>query len=87
MKKIMLAGLLSLSVLVGLALAQQSEEKKENSPMQGMMEKKMGSSKTGAGDMEGMMRMMKMMEQCSAMMEQCCTTSEATQTKEGHGHP
>lgn len=86
MKKIILVGLFSVSLMAGLALAQQSGEKKGGSPMQGMMEEMMGSGKTGEGGMEGMMQMMKMMEQCGAMMENCCTTSEASKTKEGHGH-
>lgn len=85
MKKIILAGLFSLSLLGGFALAQQSGEKKQESPTHGMMQEMMKGGKTGEGSMggmEGMMRMMKMMEQCSAMMERCCQTTGSEETKD-----
>ena len=65
MKTISLAVLVSFLVLSGLALASQSGEQKERpSSMQEMMK----GDKDGE-HMGGMMRMMKMMDQCSAMME------------------
>lgn len=78
MKKMALAGLVSLLILSGAALAQQSEEQKKTSSMRDMMEQMMG------GGTEGMMRMMgemgKMMDQCTAMMES--THAPYGQTKE-----
>ena len=69
MKTISLAVLVSFFVLSGLALASQSGEQKERpSSMQEMMK----GDKDGE-HMGGMMRMMKMMDQCSAMMESAQT--------------
>lgn len=69
MKTISLAVLVSFLVLSGLALASQSGEQKERpSSMQEMMK----GDKDGE-HMGGMMRMMKMMDQCSAMMESAQT--------------
>jgi hypothetical protein len=75
--KIIFAGLLLLSILSGVTLAQQSEEQKNNPLNRGMMQDMMkgeqsGQGKEGKGHMAGMMRMMKMMDQCAAMMENCC---------------
>jgi hypothetical protein len=66
MKTIGLSILVSLLVLSGLALASQSGEQKERSSTQ--MQEMMTGGKDGE-HMDGMMRMMKMMDQCSAMME------------------
>lgn len=69
MKTISLAVLVSFLVLSGLALASQSGEQKERpSSMQEMMK----GDKDGE-HMGGIMRMMKMMDQCSAMMESAQT--------------
>jgi hypothetical protein len=65
MKTITLAVLVSFVVLSGLARASQSGEQKEHSSM---MEEMMKGGKEGE-HMGGMMRMMKMMDQCAAMME------------------
>ena len=65
MKMITLTVLVSFLVLSGLALASQSSEQKEHSSM---MEEMMKGGKEGEHK-DGMMRMMKMMDQCSAMME------------------
>ena len=65
MKATALAVVLSLLVLSGWALAAQTaEQKKDSSMMEHMM-------KEGEGEKSrrGMMRMMKMMDQCSRMME------------------
>ena len=83
MKKITLIGLLSLLLVRGTALAQQSEEQKKGASVAGMMQGMM-SGETDGG-MMGMMKMMaemgKMMDQCSAMMES--THPASGQTKEG----
>jgi Spy/CpxP family protein refolding chaperone len=69
MKTISLAVLVSFLVVSGLALASQSGQQKERpSSMQEMMK----GDKDGE-HMGGMMRMMKMMDQCSAMMESAQT--------------
>ena len=65
MKTISLTVLVSLLALSGLALASQSREQKDHSSMMQEMMKGENQGKY----MEGMMRMMKMMEQCAAMME------------------
>ena len=65
MKMITLTVLVSFLVLSGQALASQSSEQKEHSSM---MEEMMKGGKEGEHK-DGMMRMMKMMDQCSAMME------------------
>ena len=83
MPKIMFGGLLSLLILSGGVLAQQSGEQKRGSSMQDMMQEMMKGGKTGEKGMEGMMRMMKMMDQCGRMMEQCCPTAESGETREG----
>ncbi len=62
MKTITSIALVAFLVLSGLALASQSGEQKDHPSM---MEEMMKGKKEG----EGMMRMMKMMEQCSTMME------------------
>jgi prophage maintenance system killer protein len=65
MKTISLAVLLSFLVLSGFALAAQSGEQKDHSSM---MQEMMKGGKQGEHK-DGMMRMMKMMDQCAAMME------------------
>ena len=65
MKTITSIALVSLLVVSGMALAAQSDEQKEHSSM---MEEMMKRGKEGEHK-DGMMRMMKMMDQCSAMME------------------
>jgi hypothetical protein len=65
MKTISLGGLVSILVLSGLALASQSGEPKEHSSMMQEM-KKDGKQRD---HMDGMMLMMKMMDQCAAMMD------------------
>jgi len=62
MKTITSIALVAFLVLSGLALASQSGEQKDHPSM---MEEMMKGKKEG----EGMMRMMKMMEQCGTMME------------------
>jgi hypothetical protein len=73
MKKLISIGLLSLLLLSGVALANQSSEQEKNSSsMQNNMGEMMKGEKDGEKGKEGMggmMRMMKMMDQCSAMME------------------
>ncbi|MBI2209141.1 MAG: hypothetical protein HYU47_00865 [Deltaproteobacteria bacterium] len=85
MKKMALAGLVSLLILSGAALAQQSGEQKKSSSMEGMMEQMMKGEKGGEGGMGGMMGMMgmmKMMEQCGAMMESMRAPSGQTKKEE-----
>jgi hypothetical protein len=65
MKTITSIALVSLLVVSGMALAAQSDEQKEHSSM---MEEMMKGGKEGEHK-DSMMRMMKMMDQCSAMME------------------
>ena len=65
MKTITSIALVSLLFVSGMALAAQSDEQKEHSSM---MEEMMKGGKEGEHK-DGMMRMMKMMDQCSAMME------------------
>jgi len=65
MKTITSFVLVSFLVLSGITLAAQSEEKKDHSSM---MEEMIKSGKD-VGHTEGMMRMMKMMDQCASMME------------------
>jgi hypothetical protein len=77
MKTITLAVLVSFLVLSGLALASQSgEQKQDPSTMEHMMKDGEGAEKS-----EHMMRMMKMMDQCSAMMESM--HPESGEAKEG----
>jgi hypothetical protein len=77
MKTIALAALVSFLVLSGLALASQSGEQKGPSSM---MEEMMKGRKEGE-QMAGMMRMMKMMEQCAAMMESSHDVEATTQAQ------
>ncbi len=60
MKKFALLGLVSLLILSGVALAQQSGEKERGSSMRGMMQEIMGGGTAGGGmgEMGGMMGMM-----------------------------
>lgn len=76
MKSITLAVLAAI-VLSGVALASQSGEQKDHSSM---MQEMMRGGKQGEHK-EGMMRMMKMMDQCSAMMES--SHHEDKEAKEG----
>ena len=66
MKTISLGVLVSLLVLSGLAMAAQSGEQRRDPSM---MEHMMKEGKAGEESGGHMMRMMKMMDQCSAMME------------------
>jgi len=75
MKTITSIALVSLLVVSGMALAAQSDEQKEHSSM---MEEMMKGGKEGEHK-DGMMRMMKMMDQCRAMME---SGKESAGTKE-----
>ena len=84
MKKVMLAGLLSVLALSGAAWAQQSGEQKKNSSMHGMMQQMMKgekSSERGMGGMSGMGGMMEMMGQMSKMMDQCSTMMGSGETE------
>lgn len=67
MYKFVLALLVSFLVISGIGFAQQTQKQEQRSLMQGGMEEMMKGKKEG--DMDGMMRMMKMMDQCSQMME------------------
>ena len=88
--KIIFGGLLLFSILSGVTLAQQSEEPKNNPSNRGMMRDMMKGdrsgegSREGMGNMGGMMRIMKMMQQCTGMMENCCG---ATRDEEGKASP
>jgi hypothetical protein len=65
MKATALAVVLSFVVLSGWALAAQTaEQKQDSSMMEQMMTEGEGEKSRG-----GMMRMMKMMDQCASMME------------------
>ena len=64
MKTIGLAVFVSFLALSGLAAASQSGEEKDSSSM---MQEMMKDRKQG--EKAGMMRMMKMMDQCAAMMD------------------
>jgi hypothetical protein len=71
-KAIILVGLAVSLVLSEVALPQQAGEEKKGSSMQDMMQGMMKGGQSCEGEikgMDGMMRMMKMMEQCSAMMK------------------
>jgi hypothetical protein len=67
MKPIASSVLISVVVLLGLALASESGERKER-PSMPMTQEMMKDGKDGEHK-GGMMRMMKMMDQCAAMME------------------
>ena len=82
MKKIAMAGWLSLLVLAGATVAQPAEEQKKGAAPGGAMQEMMKGGQSGEGGMGGMMRMMKMMEQCAGMMEQCCAPDEPGKQKE-----
>ncbi len=78
MKKSLFVVLVSFLMWSGVALGQQSgkqESNQQGSPMQGMMEEMMKGGKEGEHQ-DGMMRMMKMMDQCSAMMETSQSSEE-----------
>ncbi len=86
MKKFVFLGLVSLLIVSGLALADQSEKQKESS-MQGMMQQMMGGERAGKGmsGMKGMMNMMGMMERMNKMMDQCTAMMSSDQTLENEG--
>ena len=65
MKTSVLAVVVSFLAVSGWALAAQTAEQKQDPPMMEHMMKE-GEGEKGR---EGMMRMMKMMDQCSRMME------------------
>jgi hypothetical protein len=72
MKKIALTVLAVFLTLSGVTLAQQTGDDKKDSSMQGMMQQMMKQKQSGEVSMEGtggMMRMMKMMDQCASMMD------------------
>jgi hypothetical protein len=77
MKTISLAVLASFLVLSGLAFASQSGEQKDHSSM---MREMMKGSKQGEHK-DGMLRMMKMMDQCAAMMEPAHDSEGATENQ------
>jgi len=86
MKKFVFLGLVSLLIVSGLALADQSEKHKESS-LQSMMQQMMGGEKAGKGmsGMEGMMNMMGMMGRMNEMMDQCTAMMSSDQTLENQG--
>lgn len=75
MRHLILAGLVSLVILSGFALAHQSGDEKKGYSMKDMMQQMMKGKEPGEVGMHGMddmgrmMGMMKMMEQCSDMMK------------------
>lgn len=72
MKIIALFALTVFLLVAGVTLAQQSGDEKKGSSMQDMMQQMMKQKQSGessAEGMGGMMGIMKMMDQCSAMME------------------
>jgi hypothetical protein len=77
MKTIGLSVLVSFLVLSGLALASQSGESGNKTERPSSMEETMKSGKEGE-HIDGMMRMMKMMDQCNAMMESAHDHGEKT---------
>jgi len=86
MKKFVFLGLVSLLIVSGLALADQSEKQKESS-MQGMMQQMMGGENAdeGMSGMQGTMNMMGMMGQMNKMMDQCSAMMGSDQTLENEG--
>jgi hypothetical protein len=77
MRTITSIAVVSFLVLSGLALASQSNEQKEHSSM---MEEMMKGGKEGEHK-DGIMRMMKMMDQCSAMMESAKDSGRAKESQ------
>ncbi|HWO41522.1 MAG TPA: hypothetical protein VNO43_06930 [Candidatus Eisenbacteria bacterium] len=75
MKRIASIGVVSLLLLSGVALGVQPEEQKGDSPVRGMMDR-MNKGEQGM-DGDRMMRMMKMMDQCSAMMDSAQKDAES----------
>jgi len=75
MKKILSIAVVSVLLLSGVAVALQSEEQANDSGMHGMKDRTK-NEKQGM-DRDSMMRMMKMMDQCSAMMESAPADSGA----------
>lgn len=75
MRKTMFVGIVSILLVSGIAMAQQSGEQEKGSSMQEMM-----GSESGMG---GMMGMMRMMGQMSKMMDQCIATHESMHGESG----
>lgn len=78
MKTIGLAVLVSFLGLAGLSLASQSEEEQARPSM---MEETMKHGNQGE-HMDGMRRMMKMMDQCAAMMESASESNSQESQKQ-----
>ena len=76
MKTIILGVVVSLLVLSGLALG-QSQEAGKKTERPSSMEEMMKGDKDGEHMGSSMMRIMKMMDQCSAMMESAQTDAGA----------
>ena len=76
MKTTALAVVMSFLILSGWALAAQNTEQKQD---RSMMEHMMKEGKDGE-HMGGMMRMMKMMDQCSRMMESAHGSEESKES-------
>ncbi len=77
MKPTALAVVVSFLILSGWALAAQKPEQKQHpSMMEHMMKQGEGEKSEG-----GMMRMMKMMDQCAAMMESAHGSEGATENQ------
>jgi hypothetical protein len=94
MKKFVLAGVVSLLITAGVAVAQQSEHQNDGSSSRGMMHgmtPDQHGGDAGAGHMGGMMNMMSMMnrmaqmdqQQMTKMMEQCSAMMGSGQNDAG----
>jgi len=82
MKRIISIGLMSLLMLSGVAIAYQAgEQEKGSSSMHNMMDEMMKGGQ-GKEEMGGMMRMMKMMDQCASMMESGQAKAEKTEKEQ-----
>ncbi len=87
MKKLALSIVAIFLALSGVTLAQQSESQKKGSSMMESMPDMMKGKQSGEsgmqgmGDRNGMMRMMKMMDQCAAMMESAHGSEGATENQ------
>jgi len=86
MKKFVFLGLVSVLMVSGIALADQSEKQKESS-MQRTMQQMMGGENAGEGvsGMESMTNMMGMMGRMNEMMDQCTAMMSSDQTLEDQG--
>lgn len=92
MKKFVVAGVFSLLVTAGVAVAQQSQNQNSRSSIHEMMHQMMenqGSHDAGMGHMGGMMHGMNMMmsqmdqEQTTKMIEQCSAMMDSAQSEAG----